>query len=197
MNIELNLVTLRNNIMNRSLPTLPMDVIYHLMQFLPWWLQAQPLSKLCIRHALDKQIVVRHWKSKRLLFSYLMLWGPRPSWSWKFFAMHVCRLKKRARNRSFELRWKAAAIRHMTQQRCQSCGRTTSSNVFGTYLCKSCRCSKRKVHAYMLTTGQAKAYTGISKRLLDTIPYHRGPMGARLRFAIDIHQLLFSCPGRD
>ena len=46
----------------------------------------------------------------------------------------------------------------------------------------------------MLTTGQAKTRTGISKRLLDTIPYYRGVMGARLRFAIDIHRLLHSRP---
>ncbi len=174
------------------LPILPMDVIYYLMHFLPWWMRAAPVSKIWIGHVLDKRILVRHWKSKRLLFSYLTLWGARPSWSWKFFAVHVCRLKQRSRNQEWNLSWRAAAVRHMTQKRCQSCGVTTTSNVFGTYLCKNCRSSKRKIHAYMLTTGQAKTRTGISKRLLDTIPYYRGGMGARLRFATDIHLLLSS-----
>lgn len=177
-----------------NLPILPMDVIYYLMHFLPWWMRAAPVSKVWVRHVMVKRTLVRHWKSKRLLFSYMTLFGPRTNWSWKFFAVHVCRLKKRSRNQAWNLSWKAAAVRHMTQKRCQACGVDTVSNVFGTYLCKSCRSSKRKVNAYMLTTGQAKTRTGISKRLLDTIPYYRGVMGARLRFATDIHRLLHSRP---
>jgi len=174
------------------LPILPMDVIYYLMQFHPWWMRAAPVSKVWVRHVLDKRTLVRRWKSKRLLFSYMTLFGPMTNWSWEFFAVKVCRLKQRSRNQAWNLSWKAAAVRHMTQKRCQACGVDTVSNVFGTYLCKSCRSSKRKVNAYMLTTGQAKTRTGISKRLLDTIPYYRGVMGARLRFAIDIHRLLLS-----
>ena len=69
-----------------SLPILPMDVIYYLMHFLPWWRRAAPVSKVWVRHVMVKRTLVRHWKSKRLLFSYMTLLGPMTNWSWEFFA---------------------------------------------------------------------------------------------------------------
>jgi len=170
---------------------LPLEMVYLVGSFLPWRDRIQTITKSWLLYFLQRKRRVTRWKSKRLLYSYMNIGLRRPWLTWKKFAIRQCQLKRRKRNHQHELSWKAAVAHYMVSNRCQSCGQTTKSNVFGTHLCTRCRSSPGKIHTYMITTGQALAL-GLRKTELETIPFHRGNMGSKLRFKRDVLAVLGS-----
>ena len=172
---------------------LPMDIVYLIGSFWNWKYRVQTISKQWLCHFLKKKIRLNKWKSKLRMYSYMRLnLNPslNPHWlSWKKFAKKQLQLKRRKRDRHFDLSWKASVIHFMTINRCKSCGRHTKANVFGTHLCLKCRQNPFKVNAYMITTTKAMAM-GLNRLQLATIPYHNGSMRSKVRFEIDVLQAL-------
>ena len=169
------------------IPVVPLDVVFEIVSFLPWWNRAQPISKMWIDRIFRKAIRLNKWKSKRLMFTYLKMWGERQNrWTtWEEFAVEQCGLTRRVRNGAFRLTWEAAVERYVNVNRCQACGRKTGSSVSGTFLCMCCRKSRGKINACMVTTGEALVL-GASKSMLKSMPFYRGSMGAKLRFRRDV-----------
>lgn len=166
---------------------LPMDTVYWIGSFLSWSLRVQPITKKWLLFFLQQKMTLRKWKSKLQMYSYMKI-RLKPAWlSWSRFAQKHLHLKRRRRNRQDRLSWKATVIHFMTNKRCQSCGSTTTSNVFGTHLCRRCCQNSAKINAHMITTGEARRL-GMSTSELAKIPFHNGPMRSRLRFKIDILQ---------
>ena len=173
---------------------LPMDTVYLIGSFLPWRYRIQPITKVWLCFFLHdrrlKRIRLKRWQTKLLLYTYLKL--DIVQYSWRKFAKKQLQLKRRRRHwNSNILSWKAAVTHYMTHKRCQSCGNTTQSLVFDTYLCNVCRRSSRKTQAYMITTGHAQ-YLGLGKKELANIPFYVGRMRCKLRFKIEIDKALSS-----
>lgn len=168
---------------------LPMDMVYLIGSFLNWKYRIEPITKIWLLHFLKQRMTLNKWKSKLRMYSYMKL-NIKPAWlSWKRFAQKHLHLKRRRRNKAYNLSWKATVIYSMTNKRCQSCGCTTKSNVFGTYLCIKCRQNSSKLYAHMLTTTEARAL-GLSTRELAQIPFHRATMRSKVRFKVDILRAL-------
>jgi len=164
---------------------LPFELVYHIRDFIPWRYKAIMVSREWLNTVLKKRVRVRKWRNKRLIYSYLKVFGPGfVNMTWSHFCWVKLGLYRRARNHSDRLTWKAAAKKHFNISRCVACGTRTHSIVFDIYLCSRCRYNKKLINCYMVKVYQAKAL-GVPKRILDKVPYHRGS-GSHLRFWKDI-----------
>lgn len=164
---------------------LPLDVIYNIRDYLPLRYKAILVSRNWLHGALNVQFGRLRWRTRRLLFSYMRVFGSQfVNLSWSRFCIQVLGVKRRARNQRFKLTWRAAAEKYFNLCRCVGCGCRTYSLVIGIYLCDKCRYRRRLIHCYMVKVYQAKSM-GVPKRILDKVPYHQG-MGCRLRFWNDI-----------
>lgn len=168
---------------------LPMVIVYHVRDYLPWRHRAILVSREWLHGAVRSNFYPRRWRDKRLLFSYMKVFGQQfLRVSWSRFCIKVLGVTRRARNKYYRLTWKAAAHKHFNVCRCEGCGRRTYSIVMGIYLCGTCRYRRRLKNCYMVKVYQAKSL-GVPKRILDRVPYHQG-MGCRLRFWTDIQRAI-------
>lgn len=169
---------------------LPLELVYHIRDYMPWRYRAILVSRDWLFGALVGKSSRRRWRDKRRLYSYLCVFGQTfVKLSWPAFCQRLLHVHRRARNTHFRLTWRAAADKYFNVCRCEGCGRRTYAVVFDIYLCGRCRYRRRLVNCYMVKTYQAKA-AGVPKRVLDRVPYHRGTMGCHLRFWADIDAAL-------
>lgn len=170
---------------------LPLEIIYHIRDFLPWRYRTILVSRGWLYGALQSTYRRHRWCDKRKLFSYLCVFGQQfVGISWPKFCKGLLGVHRRARNKHFRLTWRAAAFKFFNVCRCEGCGKRTYATVFDIYLCDRCRYRRRLINCYMVKVYQAKAL-GIPKRILDIVPYHQG-MGCRLRFWADIQRALLT-----
>jgi hypothetical protein len=164
---------------------LPLEIVYHIRDFLPWRHKAIMVSKEWLQTVLKRTAILNKWRSKRLMYSFLNVFGHKfVHRKWSSFCCLQLSLVKRVRNHNNCLSWKATAEKYFNVCRCEACGVKTFSFVFEIYLCSKCRFNKKLVNCYMVKVYQAKEM-GVSKRILDRVPYHQGS-GCRLRFWKDI-----------
>jgi hypothetical protein len=151
--------------------SIPYDVIRIIRSFLPWSHRCRMISRRWLREVLQTRIKLNKWSAKTRMYSYIVTFGQNFSnRSWSNMAKNL-RIKRQARNSHFRLTWRAAVSKYMCS-RCQGCGRKSRANVFGICICRRCQRNHRLKYSYMVTTEHAKRM-GISKTILDTIPYHR------------------------
>lgn len=171
--------------MRSKIKLLPFELVYHIRDFLPWQYKTTMVSREWLHTVLKKKVRLRKWRSKRLMYSYLKVFGTFfVNTRWSSFCSLQLALVKRVRNHNNCLSWKATAEKHFDVCRCEACGARTCSVVFEIYLCSRCRFKKKLINCYMVKVYQAKEM-GVPKRILDIVPYHRGS-GCRLRFWKDI-----------
>lgn len=171
------------------------DVIYYIGEFMSFYDRIAPISKRLVKyHLLRKNMKLYSWKSKRLVFTYLTMYGTvAHTWlTWGRFAKKQLHLSRRSRNSSQILSWKAAVIRKMTCNTCQGCGKSSIASVFGTCICTRCRALPFRKNCYMITTcsalNKAQRY-GVPYKRIREIPFHK--MGqCRLRFYIKVQQAI-------
>ena len=173
------------------------DVIFLIGEFMFFVDRIAPTSKRIVKHHLTRKTMrLKHWGSKRLVFSYLKMFGPagvRSSWlSWKRFGKKQLQITRRTRNFSGKLSWKESVVRKMTWGVCQGCGKSTQAIVFGTPICAICRGLPYKPNCYMITTEKAvkKALRrGVPPASIRQMPYHQ--MGqCRLRFNAEVNKTI-------
>lgn len=168
---------------------LPLDVVYYIRDHLSWRYRCITVSKDWLQGALRVRVRNHRWRTKRRLYCYLKLFGPEfVGYSWQTFCRKVLGVRRRLAVRQTHLSWRAAAARRFDCCHCVGCGVKTTANVMGVSLCCRCRRNRRLVNCYMVKVYQAKSL-GISKDILDRVPYHKG-MGCRLRFWRDIQAAL-------
>lgn len=178
-----------------ALPILNFDVIFYIGEFMFFLERIAPISKRLVKHhLLRKSMRLHSWGSKRLVFTYLKMFGPvRKTWlSWKRFGRKQLEITRRTRNSAGRLSWKESVVRKMTWGVCQGCGKSTQAVVFGTAICGICRGLPFKTNCYMITTERAvmKAVKrGVPPTLIRQMPYHK--MGqCRLRFNVQVNQAI-------
>jgi len=171
------------------------DVIYYIGEFMPFLERIAPISKRIVKHHLLRKSMRLHaWGCKRLVFTYLKMFGPvRKTWlTWKRFGRKQLQITRRTRNFCGRLSWKESVVRKMTWGGCQGCGKSTQAVVFGTPICAICRSLPFKPNCYMITTEQAvrKAVKrGVPAALVRQMPYHK--MGqCRLRFNVEVNKAI-------
>ena len=77
------------------------DVILYIGEFMFFTDRIAPTSKRIVNHHLKRKSMCLHtWKSKRLVFTYLKMFGPfRHTWlTWKRFGKKQLQLTRRTRN---------------------------------------------------------------------------------------------------
>ena len=158
---------------------IPFDVIRIIRSFLPWSSRCRMVTRQWLREALRRRIKLHRWSSKTKMYSYMIMFGQHFSnRSWSYLA-RTLGIKRQSRNAHFRLTWRAAVSKFMNNC-CQGCGCKSRANVFGVCICRRCQRNPRLKYSYMVTTSRAKRM-GISKAMLDTIPYHQDQQ-CRLRF---------------
>ena len=172
---------------------LNIDVIFKIGEFMKFSNRIAPITKQWFIYHLQRRQTTLSWRSKRLIFTYLKMWGSQTKWlTWKKFGKKQLQLTRRSRNQAGVLSWKAAVVRAMTWGTCQGCGQSTNANVFGTGLCSLCRGLPFKKNCYMITTAVAVRRAksrGIPARVIVNMPYHR--MGhCKLRFNTEVNQTI-------
>jgi hypothetical protein len=178
-----------------ALPNLNFDVIYYIGEFMPFLERIAPTSKRLVKyHLLRKSMRLHAWPCKKLVFTYLKMFGPvRKTWlTWKRFGRKQLQLRRRTRNFYGRLSWKESVIRKMNWGMCQGCGNSTQAIVFGTPICAICRGLPYKPNCYMITTEKAvqkSVRRGVPAALIRQLPYHL--MGqCRLRFNVEVNKVI-------
>jgi len=171
------------------------DVILYIGEFMYFLDRIAPTEKRIVKHHLRRKSMRLHsWESKRLVFSYLKMFGTvKNTWlTWKRFGKKQLEITRRTRNFAGKLSWKESVVRKMTWGTCQGCGKSTQSVVFGTAICGICRGLPFKTNCYMITTEKAvrKAKRrGVPTAFIRQMPFHR--MGqCRLRFNVDVNKAI-------
>ena len=171
------------------------DVIFLIGEFMFFTDRIAPTSKMIVKHHLKRKSMCLHaWESKRLVFTYLKMFGPvRHTWlTWKRFGKKQLQLTRRTRNFSGKLSWKESVRRKMTWGVCQGCGKSTQAIVFGTPICAICRGLPFKLNCYMITTEKAvqkASRRGVPAQVVRNMPYHQ--MGqCRLRFNAEVNKTI-------
>lgn len=168
---------------------LPLDCIQYIITFLPFFDSIQLVSREWLTYALKKwqryvPLGSQKWRQKLYLYSHHIIIGSKEDY-WAFFCSQVIHKRKRKRDDNDELTWKAAATNYMIHGwGCRACGWPTTSNVFGIRICMHCRQNPILKHTFMLKVYQALSWT--TRKKLQTIPYHGGPMNGHWRFWTDI-----------
>jgi hypothetical protein len=173
---------------------LNLDVIFYIGEFMCFYDRIAPISKQLVKyHILRKGMQLHSWKSKRLVFTYIMMYGTvtRTWLTWVAFAKKQLQIKRRKRNVAGVLSWKEAVISHMSRDRCQGCGKITITSVFGTHICPLCRgipYPLKKKNCYMISTSSALAKAkrwGVPARIVRELRFYR--MGhCKLRFEVEV-----------
>jgi hypothetical protein len=171
------------------------DVIFYIGEFMLFRDRLAPISKRIVKYHLRRQSMSLHsWESKRLVFTYLKMFGPvQHTWlTWKRFGRKQLEISRRTRNFAGKLSWKESVVRKMTWGTCQGCGKPTQAVVFGTAICAICRALPFKTSCYMITTEKAVSKAlrrGVPAQVVRKMPYHK--MGqCRLRFNVDVNKAL-------
>jgi hypothetical protein len=177
------------------------DVILYIGEFQLFVDRISPTNKRIVKHHLiygpwpsapPKNMCLYSWCAKKMVFTYLKMFGPvNNTWlTWKRFGMKQLQITRRTRNFDGKLSWKESVFRKMTWGRCQGCGKTTQSVVFGTALCGNCRVLPLKTNCYMITTEKAvqKAKRrGVPAALIKEMPFYR--LGqCKLRFNVEVNK---------
>ena len=160
---------------------LPFDVIRIIRTYMRWAERTALINKQWLYEVFRHRTKLRKWSNKLKLYSYLRVFGSGlVNRSWESFCRRICGCHRRARNNHFQLTWRAAAHHIIHTNTCQSCGRNSKANVFGTHLCRKC-CSNRCLkYTYMINVTKAKAL-GVPTHILNTIPYHNCGLGGKFR----------------
>ena len=152
--------------------TLPLEIVFEIRSFLPWRDRFKMISREWIQFGLRRLRHISRWRSHRLVFSYLCVFGPNfAGISWRRFC-HIIGLLRRSRNRLYNLSWRAAAQHYMYLNRCQACGLKTKALVMGVHLCGRCRRKSKLKYTYMINVKEA-LQMGVPRHVLDRLPYHR------------------------
>ncbi len=148
---------------------LPFELVYEIRDFLPWRHRCIMVSREWLRGGLKKRIWIRKWRSKRLSYSYIQVFGSGfVNTTWYLFCRDVLGLSQRIRNKHYCLSWRAAADNYFNTNRCEGCGKKTHSNVFGVYICDICKNKRRLINCHMVKVWRAKQL-GIPRRIIKTV----------------------------
>ena len=166
--------------------TIPYDVIRIIRSFLPWSSRCRMISRQWLHEALQRQIKLTGWRSKKMMYSYMITFGQRFSnRSWPKMAKKL-KIKRKARNSHSRLTWRAAVSNYM-HNHCNGCGHKTRASVFDIPICRRCQRNPYLKYSYMVTNSRARRL-GISQKILDTIQYHRiDQCHLRFRHLLDGH----------
>lgn len=171
---------------------LPYELIWHIRSYMLWKHKTLLINKQWLYEVFRRRYRLKKWSSKIKLYSYMKIFGPRfVNYSWESFARTVCGCKRRRRNVHWRLTWREAVKHALCQNKCQSCGKKTHTNVFGVHLCLNCRKSPHKRYAYMVNIREALSM-GISRKALNEIPFHNAGLYGKYRFYYIIRQHLLN-----
>jgi hypothetical protein len=165
---------------------LNLDCIWYIMTFMPFDECVELISRHWLKGALKQwqHFQPSKWHRKLRLYSHHIVIGSKDDY-WKFFCRQIINRKKRKRNDEYQLTWKAATQTFMIDGwGCRGCGHPTTSEVFGPRICINCRQNRFLKHTFMLKVYQALSWA--TRKQLEPIPYHGGPMNGHWRFWTDI-----------